>query len=154
MTLERRAGRLAAVVACIAAVAGCAGGVATSVPSPTSAASEASTPASPSPSASVAAEPSSSASTAAIEAVTLDAPASVKAGTEFEVAWTGPAGQGDYVTMVLMGVTQRTNEQTFDTTTPSPGKLVAPTKPGEYELWYIRGASDLAMARRPITVIP
>ena len=77
---------------------------------------------------------------------------SVVGGAPFQVAWACPSGQGDYITMVVMGVTQRTNEQTITTSTPSPGTLIAPTKPGEYELWYVRGASDLAIARRPITV--
>jgi len=150
MTLERRVGRLASVVTGIAVLAAGCGGAPPS-PSPTSTPRPTPTEASPSPSA---AESSPSASTGVPGAATLDAPASVKAGTEFEVAWTGPAGQGDYVTMVVMGLNQRTNEQAFDTTSPSPGKLVAPTKPGEYELWYVRGASDLAIARRPITVTP
>ena len=148
MTLERRVGRLAIVVAGIALAAGCGGGGATPTPSASSAPSVAPVAASPSPSA----QTSPSATAAAVGVATLDAPASVPAGVQFEVAWTGPAGQGDYITMVVMGVTQRTNEQFFYTSSPSPGKLVAPTTAGEYELWFIRGASDLAMARRPITV--
>jgi len=149
MTLECRVGRLATIVAGIAMAAGCGGGASPS-PSPSAAPSVAPVEVSRSPSAEV----SPSASTLPVGAATLDAPASVKAGRPFEVAWAGPAGQGDYVTMVVIGVSQRTNEQTFSTASPSPGKLVAPTKPGEYELWYVRAASDLAIARRPITVTP
>ena len=148
MTLERRVGRLATVVAGIALAAGCGGGGATSSPSVSPTPSVAPVEASASPSA------LASPSAPVTVGTTLDAPASVKAGLPFEVAWTRQAGQGDYVTMVVMGVTQRTNEQRFYTTSPSPGKLVAPTKAGEYELWYVRGASDLATARRPITVTP
>ena len=148
MTLERRVGRLAMVVAGIAVAAGCGGGAATSSPSASPTPSVAPVEASASPSAQASPSPSVAVGT------TLDAPASVKAGLPFEVAWTGTPGQGDYVTMVVMGVTQWTNEQRLYTTIPSPGRLVAPTKAGEYELWYVRGASDLATARRPITVTP
>ena len=148
MRHDRRVRWVGLLVAGLSLVAGCGGGGGTPAPSPSPVPSATPVPPSTSPSA----EPSASASPAAVAERTLDAPDSVVAGATFEVSWTGTPGQGDYITMVVMGVTQRTNEQTIGTTSPSPGKLVAPMKPGEYELWYVRGASDLVTTRRPITV--
>jgi len=60
----------------------------------------------------------------------LDAPDTVVGGTDFEVRWTGPNAPGDYVTIVMAGASQWTNESYFDTTDGSPGTLVAPTTEG------------------------
>jgi Ca-activated chloride channel family protein len=133
--------------------AGC-GGASTPSPAPSPAASA---PAA-APSATPAATPSP---TAAAEAsataapggpATLDAPAQVPGGTEFEVAWTGPRGQGDYVTIVAVGAAKWTNESYFYTNAASPGRLVAPTTGGDYELWYVSGPDSSVLARRPISV--
>lgn len=83
---------------------------------------------------------------------TLDAPDSIAAGTPFQVPWTGSNNPGDYVTIVASGTTRWTGEPYFYTTVGSPGQLVAPTTPGEYELWYVNGADSAIIARRPITV--
>lgn len=82
----------------------------------------------------------------------LDAPASVEANKEFDVAWTGPNGPGDYVTIVKLGATQWTNEDYFNASGGSPQKLLAPIEPGSYELWYVIGADRTIQVRRPITV--
>jgi Ca-activated chloride channel homolog len=83
----------------------------------------------------------------------LDAAAEVPAGTEFEVAWTGPNALGDYVTIVKKGATAWTNEDYVNTTDGSPQKLTAPSIDGAYELWYVSGESKAILARRPITVL-
>jgi Ca-activated chloride channel family protein len=83
----------------------------------------------------------------------LDAPAGVGAGATFEVIWTGPNEQSDYVTIVKLGATQWTDEDYFNTTAGSPGKLLASTEPGDYELWYVAGASKEILARRPIKIL-
>lgn len=87
-------------------------------------------------------------------APSLDAPAELSAGSPLQVAWTGPNAQGDYVTIVAAGATKWTNEPYFYTTAGSPGNLVAPTKAGAYELWYVNGADEAVVVRRPITVTP
>jgi Ca-activated chloride channel family protein len=102
----------------------------------------------------VAAQASPSATAVAGGAATIDAPASVGGGSQFEIAWTGPAALGDYVTIVVKGATKWTTEPYFYTSNPSPGKLVAPTTAGDYELWYVSGVNDAITARRPITVNP
>jgi Ca-activated chloride channel family protein len=78
----------------------------------------------------------------------------VQAGAEFEVAWNGPNGPGDYVTIVPEGADQWTDESYFYTTVGSPGTLVAPVEEGDYELWYVPGAETEPSATRPITVTP
>jgi Ca-activated chloride channel family protein len=84
----------------------------------------------------------------------LLAPDSVMAGSQFEVAWNGPNGPQDYVTIVKAGTTKWTNESYFYTTAGSPGKLTASITPGAYEVWYANGTDDSVQAKRPITVTP
>ena len=79
-------------------------------------------------------------------------PDEVGANTEFDVAWNGPNGPGDYVTIVKAGATKWTNEDYFYTTEGSPSKLLAPVEAGAYELWYVIGSDSTIQARRPITV--
>jgi Ca-activated chloride channel family protein len=84
----------------------------------------------------------------------LDGPDSVAAGTEFDVAWTGPRSPGDYVTIEPVGATEWVDESFFYASSISPtGRLTAPLSDGPHELWYV--ASDkTVMLREPITVTP
>lgn len=84
----------------------------------------------------------------------VNGPDEVEAGAEFEVAWTGPDAQGDFVTIVAEGATEWTNEPWFYTGNGNPGTLVAPTEEGDYELWYVAGADEEILARSPIAVTP
>lgn len=84
----------------------------------------------------------------------LDAPDDVEAGADFEVSWTGPDEQGDYITIVALGATQWTDEPYFYTSSGSTGTLVASTEDGDYEIWYVRGDDEEILARRPITITP
>ena len=116
----------------------------------------------PSPSASSAASAAASASagagatptSGAVGPASLDAPQEVAAGAKFEINWTGPRGQGDYITIVAAGATKWTNEPYFYTTSASPGKLTAPVTEGAYALWYVSGADDSILARRAVRVTP
>ena len=83
----------------------------------------------------------------------LLAPESVAGGTEFEVAWNGPDGPGDYVTIVAKGAAKWTNEPYFYTASGgNPGTLQAPIEAGDYEIWYVLGAAETIEARVPIVV--
>ena len=83
----------------------------------------------------------------------LLAPETVIAGTEFEVAWNGPDGPGDYVTIVAQGATKWTNEPYFYTASGgNPATLQAPIEDGAYEIWYVLGAAETIEARVPIVV--
>jgi Ca-activated chloride channel family protein len=81
-------------------------------------------------------------------------PAEVLAGTVFEVAWNGPNGPGDYVTIVEAGKDRWTNESYFYTNAGNPGTLQAANKAGAYELWYVTGLEKTITARTDITVLP
>lgn len=87
--------------------------------------------------------------------VTLEVPVSVAAGSEFEVAWTGPNGPRDYITIAPAGSPIGTYLDYEYVTGGSPIKLVAPDEPGEYEVRY---ASDrepsITFAAIEISVIP
>ncbi len=85
---------------------------------------------------------------------TIDAPDEVSDGDQFDVAWTGPDGPGDYITIVPMGAEPRTYLSYFGTSVGSPGTLTAPDDPGEYELWYVTATQYGIFARTPITVTP
>lgn len=82
----------------------------------------------------------------------IEAPASVVANTEFDIAWNGPSGPGDYVTIVKAGATQWTNEDYFNASGATPQKLLAPVEAGAYEVWYVTGSDRVIQLRRPITV--
>jgi Ca-activated chloride channel family protein len=84
----------------------------------------------------------------------LGGPAEVMAGSQFQVAWNGPNGPGDYVTIVKVGTTKWTDESYFNTTAGSPGKLTADLEAGSYELWYVAGVDKSTQATSPITVTP
>ncbi len=85
-------------------------------------------------------------------AATVSAPATVAAGATFEVKWTGPNNDRDYVTI---GETTPGGRLYLDykySRVGSPLKLSAPEKPGSYEVRYILAAGDTVIARQPITV--
>lgn len=80
-------------------------------------------------------------------------PAAVQPGASFEVQWTGPNGDRDYVTIVATGTAKWTTEPYFYTgSNPSPAKLTAPATAGSYELWYVKGSDSSILARAAITV--
>lgn len=139
-----RAGVTATALAVILLVSACGGGgQASTAQSSEASASEAAS-----------AEASTQASSGPTGPAALDAPAEIQAGTQFEVAWTGPNAQGDYVTIVAAGALKWTNEPYFYTTSGTPSKLVAPVADGAYALWYVSGADDAILARRAIRVTP
>ena len=82
------------------------------------------------------------------------APASVGAGTEFQVGWKGPNGPQDYVTIVKKGAKRGPTRATSTRMTATPGKLVAPMKAGAYQLWYVTGRQSKIKQRQNITVTP
>jgi len=80
---------------------------------------------------------------------TVKAPATLKAGAEFEVTWTGPNNSRDYITI------GDANKKYMDykyTSSGSPVKISAPVQPGEYEVRYILGQGDAIIATQKVTV--
>lgn len=82
----------------------------------------------------------------------LTAPDTLAADTPFDVNWTGPNNQGDYITIVPVGTAEWSGQPYFYTTAGTPGHMTSPTTPGEYELWYVDGVSSTVAVRRPMTV--
>jgi Ca-activated chloride channel family protein len=90
--------------------------------------------------------------TVATSKISLEVPASVDAGTRFEVAWTGTSEEGDFValTRVRTGI-----EEHLDfafTNLGSPTTLAAPFQPGRYVVRYVSGVSGKVLARSPIDI--
>jgi len=86
--------------------------------------------------------------------VTLQAPAEVGKGASFQVAWTGPNGPGDYITIVPVGSAAGTYASYANTSAGSPVTLKAPDTAGLYEIWYAvsRGATNTTLKSIPIAV--
>ncbi len=84
----------------------------------------------------------------------LTAPATVKAGADFQVKWTGPNNVGDYVLIVKKGAPIGTWLTYFYTNQGNPGTLTAPKEKGQYELRYSTEAAspNPTLASIPITV--
>lgn len=137
---------LAMLSVLVSACSGGGGSSPTASPSPTPVESESAAPSAPE------ATPSPTPNS---DEATLDAPSEIEAGSDFQVAWTGPNGRGDYITIVASGATEWTaGDDYFDTANGSPGSLTAPTAPGAYELWYVSGEDESIAARVSITVTP
>ncbi len=85
---------------------------------------------------------------------TVSGPASVVAGSKFEVAWTGPANPSDFLTIVPVGSGNREYMDYDYARKGSPSTIVAPLEPGDYELRYITGGKRQVLANAPIQVTP
>lgn len=83
----------------------------------------------------------------------LDAPRFVPAGWTFEVAWSGPDGRNDYITIVPPGSPDTHYDNYTHTSLGDPLELIAAIDPGEYELRYVVPRARTVLARRPITVV-
>jgi Ca-activated chloride channel family protein len=85
-------------------------------------------------------------------AVTLDAPASVSAGSSFQVFWTGPDGPQEYITIVPAGAPEGTWRDYAYTATGNPVIIQAPDEAGAYEIRYASDHVSGTFASRPIRV--
>ncbi len=84
--------------------------------------------------------------------VTLEVPRVVEAGTRFEVAWSGAAGEGDFIAVVRphSGPTKHLDWSYTDL--GSPVTLAAPFEPGSYVVRYVSGTTQDIVAYQPIEV--
>jgi len=80
---------------------------------------------------------------------TVKAPATIKAGAEFEIAWTGPNNPRDYVTIGDAANKYLDYKYTRD---GSPAKITAPDRPGDYEVRYVLGEGDTIIASQKVTI--
>lgn len=86
----------------------------------------------------------------AVEA-TLAAVDTIAAGEDFDVTWTGPGYDNDWVTVVKPDAGERGYINYAYTRNGNPLTLKAPVEPGDYELRYVQRGQRI-IARKPITV--
>ena len=98
------------------------------------------------------AAPATTTTLATTDSAVLEFRRVVQAGTQFEVDWTGPDSEGDYVTIVAAGAPERTYQNYFYTADGPTGTLTAPTTAGVHEVRYLDGATGDTVASVPITV--
>jgi Ca-activated chloride channel family protein len=72
---------------------------------------------------------------------TLEAAASVPAGDEISISWSGPDNPMDFITLVPVGTAEGQYAVYAYTNKGSPLTLQAPDAAGEYELRYLLGSS-------------
>jgi hypothetical protein len=86
----------------------------------------------------------------------MQAPSHASPGEEITVSWTGKEQLGDGIYILEVGRTRifaTDDANGYNTSLGNPGKLVAPTKPGEYEIWFVEEeTADHIKARLPLTV--
>lgn len=85
-------------------------------------------------------------------AATVDGPAQVAAGSKFELRWTGPNNERDYVGIGDADPKRRLYITYEYTRKGSPVTITAPDAAGAYELRYYLGKGDTVIASKPITV--
>jgi Ca-activated chloride channel family protein len=84
---------------------------------------------------------------------TLEFTSEVVGGTQFEVSWTGPDNDRDFVTVVDVGAAAGAFRSYFYTDDGPVGALIAPIDPGAYEVRYVDGASNATVATASLTVV-
>lgn len=85
---------------------------------------------------------------------TLDAPAMVAAGSQFEVAWEGPNNIHDELAVAMVGAAPRDKLYWQYVSGGSPVTMRAPDEPGIFEVRYLNGQSGSVLADRTIDVTP
>lgn len=89
-----------------------------------------------------------------LDPATLEAPASVPAGSNFEVKWEGPGNKHDYITVIEPEAESHRYGNYAYTRGGSPTTLRAPIDPGEYEVRYIAGGKGQVLGKVTIQVTP
>jgi hypothetical protein len=89
--------------------------------------------------------------TAAV-AATLDAPDEVCVGEAFEVEWTGPDADGDFIAIAYPDAAPDVYDSSRETRGGNPAILRAPLVPGTYEIRYVQREPLTILARREIEV--
>ena len=141
-------GTVLVVAACSKTPDAPAGSTAPAVPSPA-------TPATPgpAPSGTAAAGQGPNTGTPIDGDATVTAPATVTAGAELEVAWTGPGNAADYIDLVPRSRVEAGGESGYAYTKDAMpvARLRAPTTAGDYAVRYV---ADLGSGRKVKAVAP
>jgi len=76
------------------------------------------------------------------------------AGEPFEVTWSGPDNERDFITIVPSGAPEREYENYAYTRRGNPLRLEAPKTPGSYEVRYLTGQAYKTLAAAAVEVRP
>jgi len=87
-------------------------------------------------------------------AAALKAPASVTAGSEFQIEWQGPDSLKDFIAISPKDAEETAYRSYVYTERGNPAPLTAPGKVGPYELRYVHASSGKVIGRRDIQVTP
>ncbi len=88
-------------------------------------------------------------------AARLEAPASLDAGRELSVGWTGPNYDRDYIAIVPRGEDEHARLSYAYSGNGNPARFQAPAAPGEYDLLYVANDNGVkVLVRQPITLTP
>jgi Ca-activated chloride channel family protein len=120
---------------------------------PPEVAAPAATPEAPAASAPAAVTPTPAGPAEVLSPATVEAPAEIGAGAKFEVTWTGPANEGDYLTIVAAGAPTGSYGAYTLTREGSPLKLTAPIDAGECEVRYVAAQSRTVLGSARVTVV-
>lgn len=85
--------------------------------------------------------------------VTLNAPSKAIAGADISVAWTGPANEGDYLTVVPQTSPDGHHANYTTLSGGSPAILKLPMETGDAELRYMTGRGAKVIGRQPIQIV-
>jgi len=86
------------------------------------------------------------------EAVSLQAPPEVEAGSRFVVEWTGTPGGGDFIAIAKESAAAGKHLDWAYTTAGRRLTLAAPNRPGRYEVRYVSGSEIEILARQSLEV--
>jgi hypothetical protein len=82
----------------------------------------------------------------------VQAPASADMGSRFEVTWSGPAADGDYVTVARPKQAPGAYLSMTRVREGNPVKIWAPGEAGEFEVRYVLARGTKLLAKAPITI--
>lgn len=85
---------------------------------------------------------------------TLQAPDQAVAGSLVDVSWTGPASDGDYITVAEVGSNGTSWIEYSYTRDGNPSSLRMPPVTGDFVLRYVMGDGRKTLAERPIAATP
>jgi Ca-activated chloride channel family protein len=92
-------------------------------------------------------------SAVAAQSASLKAAPTAEVGSKLEVHWTGPAAQGDFVSIDAAGAPDHTYGPYAYPSAGNPVSILVPTTPGKYELRYHTGAGGYpVLTKVPLTV--
>jgi len=83
---------------------------------------------------------------------TISVPDSISISQVVEIAWTGPDGKNDFITVIAPDAPPAKYGKYAYTKKGSPAELIMPDVPGQYEVRYVSSQSNLVLARQLIEV--